>query len=625
MKTKDNPKNIKCVVASALMALLAVSVVLLPGSVAAGSKKMSYPKSPAEQALAESMERANGNWRVERPAPKTSANYGFATSTGGSFTNMTGSTQLVAAGSDDAASANTPIGFEFWLQGNRYTQFNVTSNGWVGLSATGTTVSATNYSITSGSVTTPILSGCGGDLETAATVGKIHYKLTGSAPNRVLTIEFLNMTIVYSGVTPEADGTYQVRLHETTGQIEFVYGPMMRGTLTGAGVGNSGNLDIGYFIAAANGSLVSIISATNTSTTTTPFGEQAYTAGPIANLNSPGGDGTLRVYSLTPPSVTPAGGPLTFSTITPIGMTLNWTDSPDETNYAIYRSTDNVNFTFVGTAAANATSFTAGGLSPNTNYFWQVYAISDGSVSTALAGSQMTAAPGVVTSTAAGGLWSQTSTWAGGVLPTAGDDVTIAGGSTVTIDTAAVALDVTVNGTLVWDTATARTLTTGLNVTVASGGTFSSGATGTVTTHVLSVGGNLTNNGTLNFSTNANTAGAGITFTTGTSNTFGGTGATTNIRTMTINKVANTNVIELNPTNFTVQGVNTDVAGFLTVTSGTLKISGSFTMTNRTFALAAYSIPAAGGFWLNNPNYTVAAQAGNGTVDRSVSFNAGNL
>ena len=60
--------------------------------------------------------------------------------------------------------------------------------------------------------------------------------------------------------------------------------------------------------------------------------------------------------------------------------------------------------------------------------------------------------------------------------------------------------------------------------------------------------------------------------------------------------------------------MNTDVAGFLTVTSGTLKISGTFTMTNRTFAVAGYAIPAAGGFWLNNPNYTVAGQNGNGTV-----------
>ncbi len=297
-------------------------------------------------------------------------------------------------------------------------------------------------------------------------------------------------------------------------------------------------------------------------------------------------------------------------------MTLNWTDSPNETNYAIFRSTDNVNFTFVGTAPLNATSFTATGLSPVTNYFWQVYAISDGSVSTALTGNQMTTAPGMVTSTVAGGPWSSTATWSGGAIPMPTDDVTIVGGATVTIDTAAVALDVEVasSGVLQWDATTARTLTMGGNLTVDNGGTFMSGATGTVTTHLLSLGGNLTNNGTLNFSTNGNTAGAGITFTTGAANnTFGGIGGTTNIRTMTVNKGAN-NVLELNPTSFTVQSVNTDVAGFLTITSGTLKISGTFPMTNRTYAIAGYSIPAAGGFWLNNPNYTVAGQAGNGTV-----------
>jgi hypothetical protein len=613
MKTKSTHRNLKSVVAGAVLALLAVSLVLLPGSAAARAKKMSYAKSAAEQAIAENTERANQNWMVQPKAPKTSVNYGFSTSTSGSFTNMTGSTQLVGAGQDDFASPNTPIGFDFWLLGNRYTQFNATSNGSMGLSSTGTTVTSTTYNIIGGSTTTPRIAAMAGDLETAAGVGKVHYKVTGSAPNRVLTVEFLNMSIVYNGTS--GDGTYQVRLHETTGQIEFVYGAMNRNSATGLD-GNSGNLDIGFATAAANGALVSILSASNTATTTTPFTEQSYPlSSPIANLNTPS-DGSRRVYSLTPPSVTPAGGPLTFSAITPIAMTLNWIDSPDETNYAIYRSTDNVTFTFAGTAPLNATSFVATGLSPSTNYFWQVYAISDGSVSTALTSSQMTTAPGVVTSTASGGLWSQTTTWAGGVLPTSTDDVTIVGGATVTIDTAAVALDVTVNsgGALLWDTASARTLTTGLNLTIASGGSFTSGATGTVTTHVLSVGGNLINNGTLNFSTNGNTAGAGITFTTGTNNTFGGTGGTTNIRTMTLNKVANSNVLELNPTNFTVQGVNTDVAGFLTITSGTLKISGTFTMTNRTFAIAGYSIPAAGGFWLNNPNYTVAGQAGNGTI-----------
>ena len=79
---------------------------------------------------------------------------------------------------------------------------------------------------------------------------------------------------------------------------------------------------------------------------------------------------------------------------------------------------------------------------------------------------------------------------------------------------------------------------------------------------------------------------------------------------------SNANVLELNPANFTVRGTTTDVVvgGFLVLTNGTIKISGTFTYTGRTFATAAYSIPAAGGFWLNNPNFTIAGQNGNATV-----------
>ncbi|MBK7934620.1 MAG: hypothetical protein IPK01_14345 [Acidobacteria bacterium] len=95
--------------------------------------------------------------------------------------------------------------------------------------------------------------------------------------------------------------------------------------------------------------------------------------------------------------------------------------------------------------------------------------------------------------------------------------------------------------------------------------------------------------------------------------TFGGTGATTDVRAITVAKGAIASTVELNATNFTVLGVNTDSAGFLTLTSGTFKISGTFTVVNRVFTAAGYTIPAAGGFWLNNPNFTVAGQNGSPT------------
>ena len=434
----------------------------------------------------------------------SSGNYVFATNTSGTFTVMTGSTQLIAASQDDTASANTPIGFDFWLQGVRYTQFSATSNGFVGLSSTGGAVASGEYSIADGTAALPLIAACGGDLETG-TAGKVHYKVTGAAPSRVLTVEFLNMGITYNNVT--SDGTFQVRLSETTGLIEFVYGSMSRGPLTGAGVGNGANLGIGFSVAAANGSLVSIVSATNTATTTTPFTQQAYATGPIANLDSPI-EGSRRVYSLTPPVMLAPTG-LTFAPVTASTIQVNWTDTnsaPNEQGYVIYRSVDGgLTYSFVGQTAADAVLFNDTGLSPSTTYFYRVFAVSEGALSTAASGSAATTAAGNISSTGAGGLWSATTTWVGGVVPTATDNVTIANGTTVTIDTAAVCFNLTVGGGAsgilqYQDTATARSLTATVSVTINAGGTFTAFPAATVTgSHTLSLAQDLINNGTMNF------------------------------------------------------------------------------------------------------------------------------
>jgi hypothetical protein len=231
---------------------------------------------------------------------------------------------------------------------------------------------------------------------------------------------------------------------------------------------------------------------------------------------------------------------------------------------------------------------------------------------------------------AATGNWSAAATWSPAQVPTAADNVTIANGNTVTIDAAASCLSLTVgqgvSGILQFQSTTARTLTVGGDVTIATGGIFQSATSGTVTTHVLTLAGSLTNNGTLDFSTNANTAGVGITFTGATSNTFSGTGGTTDILTLAINKgTSSANVLELMPNNFTVKGVSTDVAGFLTLTNGTFKLSGSFAMTNRTFPATSYTIPATGGLWLNNPNYTVPGQNGTATNNGLLRITQGTL
>lgn len=109
-------------------------------------------------------------------------------------------------------------------------------------------------------------------------------------------------------------------------------------------------------------------------------------------------------------------------------------------------------------------------------------------------------------STAASGLWTATATWAGGVVPGAGDNVTINDGHVVTYNTTTSVNNLTIgggtSGALHYD-ATARTLTANGNVTINAGGLWSSAhnsAASTITAHVANVAGNLTVNGSINFS-----------------------------------------------------------------------------------------------------------------------------
>ncbi len=56
------------------------------------------------------------------------------------------------------------------------------------------------------------------------TNGRVHFKITGTAPNRKLVVEWLNMTIPRQSMATTGAGRFQVWLFETTGVITFVYG-----------------------------------------------------------------------------------------------------------------------------------------------------------------------------------------------------------------------------------------------------------------------------------------------------------------------------------------------------------------------------------------------------------------
>jgi hypothetical protein len=234
-----------------------------------------------------------------------------------------------------------------------------------------------------------------------------------------------------------------------------------------------------------------------------------------------------------------------------------------------------------------------------------------------------------ITSTTTGGPWSSTATWVGGVLPTASDDVVIAAGATVAIDQNATMNTLSVAGNLVFEVITARTVVVSTSASIFSGGALRVGASGSVINHVLEIAGDLTNDGTLDLF--IGTAGADLRFTGINNNTFSGTGGTTDLYTMTVNKGTSwTPVITVSPSVFTVRGtagsVATGATPFLTLTNGTVCFGGTFAFNSAVIsgATGSYTLcPATAGYWLNNPNFVQRALNGTVTVNGYFRMDAG--
>ncbi len=224
--------------------------------------------------------------------------------------------------------------------------------------------------------------------------------------------------------------------------------------------------------------------------------------------------------------------------------------------------------------------------------------------------------------------WNLTATWSatsggasGASVPVAGDNVFIEGGFTVSITVNAACANLTIgtgtSGTLSFNSTTNRTLTVSGFISIASGSTLTTANAAGANSHSVLVAGNVTNNGTLDCITSDDLI--NFTFNGAANQTVSGTGGTTDFNLITVNNTGATgsNIVEVSTTNFTVP------AAFLTPTDGVFKVSGSFVLSNTFFTPAGYSIPAAGGLWLNNANATVTAQGSDVTLNGSLQITAG--
>lgn len=302
-------------------------------------------------------------------------NYNFLASSGTFTPLVSGTTNQGQGSSDDGAWNTNAIGFDFWYMGTRYTTISASTNGWL---AFGTTISSYGFvnslsSTATANATTirPIIAPLWDDLSVPST-SSFSYQTSGTAGSRVFTAEYLNVEWQYAATS--ACISFQVKLYEGTGKVEFIY-RSESGTLStpSASIGITGNATGAYLSLNGTGTNPTASSATETS-----------------NLNTRPASG--QTYTFTP-SVPADPSDLSFSAVTSSSMRLNWTDnSSDEIGFLIYRSSDNgQTYEFLTQTAANDVSSTQSGLLSSFTYLWKVYAVSEGALSVnSVNGSQAT-------------------------------------------------------------------------------------------------------------------------------------------------------------------------------------------------------------------------------------------
>jgi hypothetical protein len=194
------------------------------------------------------------------PATAQQLNYDYSNgqNVAGTYQDLgTTGTAIAVANADDANSAPQAIGFSFGFNGQTFTQFILNTNGFVklGTVAPATAANFLQYAQTAtvnGQTVFPggpiagndstmvnVLAPFATDLAAAASGGaEFRVATTGTSPNRVCTIQWKNVhdkprrasatdtTIVG---TQYENFSFQVKLYETSGQIDFVYGAATAG------------------------------------------------------------------------------------------------------------------------------------------------------------------------------------------------------------------------------------------------------------------------------------------------------------------------------------------------------------------------------------------------------------
>jgi len=171
------------------------------------------------------------------------------------YTPVTGT--LSSASGDDGTQDNIDIGFPFTYGGNTFTTFSISTNGFIRL---GEAIGGNNWiNGLSNTLGQNVIAAFWDDDN--RNLGSIVYGLTGTSPNQTLEIGWEGVNIGGNGTTNNTvSATFKIRLHETSNQIEIVYGSPM--TWVSGITGSIGLNDLSSFVSVTPGTPASASSST---------------------------------------------------------------------------------------------------------------------------------------------------------------------------------------------------------------------------------------------------------------------------------------------------------------------------------------------------------------------------
>ena len=255
--------------------------------------------------------------------------YGYAKTTS-TYAYNASPTVIHAAGINDAISSAINIGFTFTYNSSNYTQFKASTNGFLTFNTANVLAQPTNNLKTSTerSIVAPLWD----DNQTGAS-GNVNYKLTGTTPNRILTIEWKALRWNKSGFSAGTIDT-QIKLYETTNVIEFVYNrgtyqSFSNSTGIGASIGLSGSTS-GDFMSISDLN-PSPTSSTITETTTIGASPTNLTTLTAAQATTAIPNGTL--FRMSPPPIALPIELISFKGTTSNNVnTIMWVTSSEHNN-----------------------------------------------------------------------------------------------------------------------------------------------------------------------------------------------------------------------------------------------------------------------------------------------------